>query len=196
MPTFRPAFTVPRSALRYSMPRPETLTERWAAFREEGGTTERTLRFLTVAVEQGDERAAKVAITTREGLGLSPFLHVLGLVATSVGWEGLPALHRALATCHVPVPDPDLMEAAARMASFAQVPAFAVVGGTGGSAAVTRAVNDLLGAVGDAPPLAILVAEAFSALGRPVPADHIIKCYALVRQFGAPPKVTYRPAEA
>ena len=61
---------------------------------------------------------------------------------------------------------------------------------------MTRAVNDLLDAVGDAPPLALLVAEAFAALGRPVPADHVIKCYALVKRFGAPPKVAYRPAEA
>lgn len=198
MPTFRPAFVVPRSALRYAMPlpRPATLVDRWAVFAAEGGSTGRTLAFLKVAVEQGDERAAKVAVTTLEGLGLSPFLHVFGLVATSTGWQGLPALHRLLATCHVPVPEADLMGVAARMICFAQVPAFAVVGGVGGSAAVTRAVDDLLGAVGDAPPLALLVAEAFAVLGRPVPADHLVKCYALVERFGAPPKATYRPAEA
>jgi hypothetical protein len=196
--TFRPALTVPRSALRYAMPlpRPTTLAARWAAFAHAGGSVERTLRFLKVAVEAGDGRAVKVAVTTLEGLGLAPFLHVFGLVATSVGWQALPPFHQTLAQCHVPVPEASLMGVAARMVAFSQVPAFAVVGGTGGSAAVTRAVNDLMEIVGDAPPLALLVAQAFAVLGRPVPADHLVKCYTLVEQFGAPPKVAYRPAEA
>lgn len=196
--TFRPALTVPRSALRCTtpLPRPATLAKRWATFADEGGSVLSTLRFLKVAVEVGDERAVKVAVTTLEGLGLSPFLHVFGLVATSTGWEALPAFHQTLAACHVPVPEAALMGVAARMVCFAQVPPFAVVGGTGGSAAVTRAVNDLMEVVGDAPPLALLVAQAFTVLGRPVPADHLAKCYALVERFGSQPKATYPPAEA
>ena len=198
MPTFRPALTVPRSRLRYAppMPRPETLSERWETCAAQGVVPEVILRFLKVAVEARDVRATEVAVSTLEGLGLSPFLHVFGLVATSTGWEALPAFHQTLAACHVPVPEAGVMAAAARMVCFARVPALAVVGGTGGPRAVTRAVDDLMEAVGHAPPLALLVGDAFLVMGKPAAADALARCYALVRQFGPPAKATPRPAEA
>jgi len=196
--TFRPAFTVSRAALRgfAPLPRPETLVERWEAFRDEGGSVRTTLLALKVACEVGDERAADAFVRVLGGLGLSEFLHVFGVAATWVGWDALPFFHRTLARCHTPMPDRPLLEVSVRIVTFATVPAFDVAGGRGGPAAVTRAVDDLWRVLAVCPTLAPFLFDTLTVLGRPTSADALARCYALVKRFGPPPEPPTPAAEA